>query len=252
MPITSEPTRIGDTNKPTGIPSTVPSGSPSLQPTARPSAGPTGQPSSAPSGQPSGIPSSKPSSQPSSQPSSEPTSLPTTAEIIVVRFPLKQSFRTVLKASAIKASPEAKFAFTRIISSNLRIRQDRVTITDITDTLDTARRRLQEGGTVIFDYTVDIQVQNTTTRTLAATHTATVESIASAALQTSLDTDMNLVLGENVVESITPAVEEFRLEDVEVIQLRTPQPSASPTEGSPKVASKESSDQSIVITASSE
>jgi hypothetical protein len=62
---------------------------------------------------------------------------------------------------------------------------------------------------------------------------------------------MNLVFGENIVESITPTVEEFRLEDVEVIQLRTPQPSASPTEGSPKVASKESSDQSTVITASS-
>jgi len=271
MPITSEPTRIGDTSKPTGSPSTVPSGAPSSQPTARPSARPTGQPSCEPSGQPteqpsvqpsskpsgqpsvqpSVQPSSKPSSQPTTQPSSEPTSLPTTAEIIVVRFPLKQPFRTTLKASAIKASPEAKFAFTKSISSNLKIRQNRITITDITDGLETTRRRLQEVGTVIFDYTVDIQVQNTITSTLADTHTATVESVTSSALQMSLETDMNLALGENVVESITPTVKEFSVEDVEVIQLRTPQSSASPTEVSVKVASKESNVQSTLITASS-
>ena len=97
-PVTSRPTKDGETNAPThaptprptapptgqpssfptspsGEPSGQPSGQPSSQPSS-PSGEPSNQPSVSPSTQPSASPSGEPTRQPSSEPSSQPTSVP--------------------------------------------------------------------------------------------------------------------------------------------------------------------------------
>ena len=96
---------------------------------------------------------------------------------------------------------------------------------------------------------MELQVQNTASHTLAAAHRDTVNVVASSTVQASLNVDMNSVLGENSVESLAPVVSDFRLEDIDVVYLRTLQPTPAPSKA--VVSTEESSDSTAVISASS-
>ena len=96
---------------------------------------------------------------------------------------------------------------------------------------------------------MELQVQNTASHTLAAAHRDTVNVVASSTVQASLNVDMNSVLGENSVESLAPVVSDFRLEDIDVVYLRTLQPTPAPSKA--VVSTDESSDLTLVLSASS-
>jgi hypothetical protein len=170
------------------------------------------------------------------KPSGAPSSTPTVALLIEAKIQLVQEFSTSLTAVALTDNLPAQTVFVKQMALSFGVHHTKVSITRIYDGSarrtqeKTKLRRLQASTGVLVDYDVRVAVDADEEEVVRLQFEAVTTQMAKGSFITEMDTAMNAVLGAGAVISQTPDIPAFDYSTMEVAIVRSPQPSAAPTE----------------------